>query len=87
MEWQPHPTAFARLTAAGVTVTVVNKREFRSSGLTIAAHRGADYVAERWTDLVVLDFGQEASRTVQHVGEFAQPGILTRRACLSRMPI
>jgi hypothetical protein len=44
VEWQPHPTAFARLTAAGVTVTVVNKREFRSSGLTVAAHRGAEYV-------------------------------------------
>ena len=41
-EWQPHPTAFARLTAAGVSVTVVNKREFRASGLTVAAHRGAD---------------------------------------------
>jgi hypothetical protein len=44
VEWQPHPTAFARLTAAGVTVTVVNKREFRTSGLTVAAHRGAEYV-------------------------------------------
>ena len=44
VEWQPHPTAFARLGAAGVTVTVVNKREFRNSGLTIAAHRGAEYV-------------------------------------------
>jgi hypothetical protein len=44
VEWQPHPTAFARLTATGVTVTVVNKREFRNSGLTVAAHRGAEYV-------------------------------------------
>jgi hypothetical protein len=43
-EWQPHQTAFARLGAAGVLVTVVNKREFRGSGLTVAAHRGADYV-------------------------------------------
>jgi len=44
LEWQPHPTAFSRLAAAGVSVTVVNKREFRGSGLTVAAHRGADYV-------------------------------------------
>lgn len=44
LEWQPHPTAFARLGATGVTVTVVNKREFERSGLTVAAHRGADYV-------------------------------------------
>ncbi len=44
LEWQPHPTAFARLRSAGVDVTVVNKREFRGTGLTVAAHRGADYV-------------------------------------------
>ena len=44
LEWQPHPTAFAGLRSAGVTVTVVNKREFGGSGLTVAAHRGADYV-------------------------------------------
>ncbi len=44
LEWQPHPTAFARLTAAGVHVSVVNKREFGGSGLTVAAHRGATYV-------------------------------------------
>ena len=44
LEWQPHPTAFAGLRSAGVSVTVVNKREFGGSGLTVAAHRGADYV-------------------------------------------
>jgi hypothetical protein len=42
--WQPHPTAFSRLTDAGVRVDVVNKREFDRSGLTIAAHRGAGYI-------------------------------------------
>lgn len=44
LEWQPHPTEFARLAAAGVHVTAVNKREFRDSGLTAAAHRGAEFV-------------------------------------------
>lgn len=44
VEWQPHPTAFSRLVAAGVATTVVNKRDFRGSGLTVAAHRGAEYV-------------------------------------------
>ncbi len=44
LEWQPHPTAFARLRERGAAVTVVNKREFVGSGLTVAAHRGADYV-------------------------------------------
>jgi type I phosphodiesterase/nucleotide pyrophosphatase len=45
LAWQPHPTAFSRLQLLGATVTVVNKREFARSGLTVAAHRGADYVA------------------------------------------
>jgi hypothetical protein len=44
VEWQPHPTQFTTLSAAGVHVTTVNKREFRGSGLTVAAHRGGDYV-------------------------------------------
>lgn len=44
LEWQPHPTAFTRLARQGVTVTSVNKREFRDSGLTVASQRGAEYV-------------------------------------------
>lgn len=43
-EWQPHPTAFQTLRELGVPVTVVNKREFRGSGLTEVSQRGADYV-------------------------------------------
>jgi hypothetical protein len=44
LEWQPHPTAFTGVRGLGGSVTVVNKREFAGSGLTVAAHRGADYV-------------------------------------------
>ena len=44
IQWQPHPTGFQTLVASGVHVTTVNKREFRSSGLTIAAQRGGDWV-------------------------------------------
>lgn len=44
LEWQPHETAFGRLMTAGVEVRVVNKREFRDSGLTRVAHRGASFV-------------------------------------------
>ncbi|WP_151082547.1 alkaline phosphatase family protein [Nocardioides cynanchi] len=44
VQWQPHPTAFMTLAAAGVSVTTVNKREFRGSGLTLAAQRGGEYV-------------------------------------------
>lgn len=43
-EWQPHPTAFGTLAASGATVSVVNKREFRGSGLSVASTRGAGYV-------------------------------------------
>lgn len=44
LEWQPHPTAFDRLQAAGVVATVVNKRDYQRSPLTLAANRGADFV-------------------------------------------
>ncbi|MFP5253376.1 MAG: alkaline phosphatase family protein [Actinomycetes bacterium] len=42
--WQPHPTAFDRLEAAGVRTTVVNRRAFEGSGLTVAGFRGARFV-------------------------------------------
>jgi hypothetical protein len=44
LEWQPHDTAFARLRAAGVHTTVVSKRVFVDSGLTVSGLRGADFV-------------------------------------------
>jgi hypothetical protein len=40
---QPRPTVFERAEAAGATVTVVSKREFRGSGLTRAALRGGRF--------------------------------------------
>jgi hypothetical protein len=43
VQWQPHPTAFTRLEAAGVRATQVNKREFAQSGLTLASSRGGSY--------------------------------------------
>ena len=44
VQWQPHPTGFQLLAAAGVHVTTVNKREFRGSGLTVASQRGGEWV-------------------------------------------
>ena len=62
-EWQPHPTAFARLQSAGCTVTVVNKREFEQSGLTLAAHRGASYVgADRVGERIAAVIAAAAER-------------------------
>lgn len=42
-EWQPHPTAFERLERDGIDTTVVSKRSFERSGLTVASQRGARY--------------------------------------------
>lgn len=53
-EWQPSPTAFGILSSAGMPVTVVNKREFRGSGLTEAGSRGATFVgADRVGERIV----------------------------------
>ncbi len=62
-EWQPEPTVFERLMAAGSMVTVVNKREFAQSGLTIAAHRGAAYVgADRVGERIAAVIAAAAER-------------------------
>lgn len=62
--WQPHPTVFDRVAAAGVATRNVSKARFDSSGLTAAAfrgskHRGADTVEDR------LDATRFASREGQ----------------------
>jgi len=77
-EWQPHPTAFQRLGEAGVTATVVNKREFAGSGLTVASQRGAEYrgadrVGERIAAAVSL-CSQPASLTYLYDGDLDWTG-------------
>ena len=78
VEWQPHPTAFARLAGAGVAVTAVNKREFRGSGLTVAAHRGAEFVgADRVGEriaAVVTASGHRPSLTYVYDGDLDWTG-------------
>ena len=60
--WQARPTAFSRLAAAGVSTTVVNKREFEGSGLTVASCRGAEFVGvDRSGERIVAV--REAART------------------------
>src|SRR4051794_11174443 len=44
LEWQPNDSGFARLHAAGVHTTVVSKREFVDTGLTLCGFRGSDFV-------------------------------------------
>ncbi|MEP9380789.1 nucleotide pyrophosphatase/phosphodiesterase family protein [Nocardioides sp. KR10-350] len=63
VEWQPHPTAFQRLTEAGLAATVVNKREFAGSGLTVASQRGADYLgADRVGERIAAALALSAER-------------------------
>jgi hypothetical protein len=62
-EWQPHATAFTGLRLNGAAVTVINKREFRGSGLTVAAHRGADFVgADRVGERIAAAVAASAER-------------------------
>ncbi len=44
-QWQPYDTVFAKAEQSGVTASVVSRRRFQSSGLTVASQRGARYVA------------------------------------------
>jgi hypothetical protein len=78
LEWQPHPTEFARLAQAGVQVTNVNKREFHGSGLTMAGHRGAEFVgADRVGERIaaVLDAaGRAPSLTYLYDGDLDWTG-------------
>ncbi len=77
-EWQPHPTAFNRLSEAGVATTVVNKREFSDSGLTVAGQRGAEFVGadkigERMA-AVLEAAGPEPSLTYMYEGDLDWTG-------------
>jgi hypothetical protein len=65
VQWQPHPTAFMTMAAAGVGVTTVNKREFRGSGLTLAAQRGGEYVgADRIGERIAAAVAASASASI-----------------------
>ena len=62
LEWQPHRPALQLLAEAGATVTVVNKREFAGTGLTVASQRGATYVGADKA-------GERIATAVQAAGE------------------
>jgi hypothetical protein len=63
LEWQPHQTAFGALHVAGVQVSVVSERKFAESGLTVAAHRGGDYIgADRVGERIAAVVGASAAR-------------------------
>jgi len=64
LEWQPHRPALQLLAEAGATVTVVNKREFAGTGLTVASQRGATYVgADKAGERIATAVQAAAERT------------------------
>ncbi|MGH3331520.1 MAG: alkaline phosphatase family protein [Nocardioidaceae bacterium] len=76
--WQPHQTAFARFASAGVHTTVVNKRDFKGSGLTLAGQRGAEFVGadkvgERLAAVLAAS-GQSPSLTYMYDGDLDWTG-------------
>jgi hypothetical protein len=52
-DWQPCPTAFERAASAGFATTVVSRKAYAGSGLTVAAYRGAEYLGVETTDQLV----------------------------------
>ncbi|MGH1562782.1 alkaline phosphatase family protein [Mumia sp. DW29H23] len=42
-EWQPYPTMFERIDAAGIPTSTVNKAEFEGSGLTVCSQGGVPF--------------------------------------------
>ena len=65
LRWQPHPTVFEHLTAAGVPCTAIGNPEFDGSGLTVAALRGPRFLGrDRLSD-----------RIDEAVAALAEPGV------------
>lgn len=60
--WQPVQTQFEVAAAAGLTASVVSRPEFASSGLTVAAYRGARYVGAAGNDALAETMLAELSR-------------------------
>lgn len=78
VQWQPHRTGFQTLVAGGVHVTTVNKREFRGSGLTLAAQRGGEWIdADRVGERIagaVLSAATQPSLTYLYDGDLDWTG-------------
>lgn len=77
-EWQPHPSMFQRLASAGIEASVINKREFAGSGLTIASQRGARFVgADKFGERMVAlqsSVAQQPSFTYLYDGDLDWTG-------------
>jgi hypothetical protein len=84
-QWQPHETVYDRARQAGVLPSVVSKRAFDRSGLTVASQRGASYVGadsvgERISATVVA---ASESRSLTYVYESELDSTGHRLGCTS----
>lgn len=79
LAWQPFPTLFQSMVAQGVGVTRIGNPEFADSGLTLAAHRGGDFVgvtglADRVSTALAAMAGSQRSLTYLYWGDVDTAG-------------
>lgn len=67
-DWQPHPTIFEQLNAAGVVSAHVASPDFAASGLTRSSFRGANYIGAATPGELIAalaaTFGQDGPRLI-----------------------
>jgi Type I phosphodiesterase / nucleotide pyrophosphatase len=83
--WQPHDTLFERLERSGRSVTVISKRAFAESGLTLAALRGGTYIgADNTAERLAAAFAGSVRRpSLTYVYEGDLDGTGHRAGCRS----
>jgi hypothetical protein len=66
--WQPRPTVFERMSAAGAAVAAVNRTSFEGTGLTVCSQRGATYhgADTPWERLAVMAEVAKAERSLTY---------------------
>lgn len=71
LAWQPRPTVFERMSAAGAAVAAVNRTSFEGTGLTVCSQRGADYhgADTAWERLSVVSEVAKADRSLTYAYE------------------
>jgi Type I phosphodiesterase / nucleotide pyrophosphatase len=83
--WQPQPTVFERLAAAGLRVSAANRGSFRGSGLTVCSQRGAVYYAvdTAWERIAVVSELAEAPDSLTYAYESTLDHIGHETGCTS----
>ncbi|MFC6149841.1 MULTISPECIES: alkaline phosphatase family protein [Mumia] len=85
-QWQPHPTMFERIDAAGIPTSTVNKAEFEGTGLTVCSQSGVPFhpfvsVYERLD--VVVEASEATPRSLVYTYESTLDHTGHERGCTS----